>query len=47
MHVDKLLKKKLNMKEHSNTNTVEFTEVLETTRLKLNEDNISGKFVKK
>ena len=34
------------MKEHTNTNNVEFIEVLETTRLKLNEDNISGNFVK-
>ena len=35
------------MKEHTNTNNVEFIEVLETKRLMLNEDNISGNFVKK
>ena len=39
--------KKLNMKEHTNTNNVEFIEVLETTRLKLNEDNISSNYLKK
>ena len=47
MHVDKLFLKKLNMKEHTNTNNVEFIEVLEMARLKLNEDNISSNFVKK
>ena len=35
------------MKEHMNTNNVEFIEVLKTPRLQLNEDNISGNFVKK
>ena len=47
MHVDKLFKKKFNMKEHTNTDNVEFIEVLETTRLKLNEDIISSNFAKK
>ena len=44
---EQTFEKKLNMKEHINTNNVEFIEVLETKRLKLNEDKISSNFVKK
>ena len=33
------IEEKFNMKEHTNTNHVELIEVLETTRLKINEDN--------
>ena len=40
-------KDNFDIKEHMNTNNVEFIEVLETTRLKLNKDNVSGNFDKK